>query len=815
LLFVRRWPFVLGLILTGSVALYGQDDIWQGPSGGSWFTSTDWSLGAPPAITQTAIIDNATTVQVADGVGYANNLLIGQTAAGSTLDMLLGGILHVTNQVVVGTGGIILFDGGTLYTPAIEDNGKIEFLGAFNQVSGVPVSGSGELIMDLTGTHLLVSSNNTYSGQTILMGGTMVAETTTALSPNSAFIVNSTLDLNGFNNTIGSLSGSGIVANNGTAAATLTVGNDNNSTTFSGVLEDGTSDTGTLALVKIGTGTLTLTGLNTYTGTTTVDGGSLFVNGAIASPLTVVNPGASLGGTGLIGGNLVNNGIVSPGNPVGTLTISGNYTQNASGTLRINVAGAAPGQYGVLSVGGHATLAGGLQLVALNGFKLQVGDRLTFLTAAGGVSGSFSTVVNPFISTLLKIQLNVLADSVQLVAAQGNFVSAACNPNSASVAANLNSAASDPRAAALISYLDSQPVQNLCADFTKIAPEQITAVYNMGVSTAGIQSTNIMRRMDDIHNGSTGFSSAGFSMNGNPPTYSDGLSGPSGGEGKAGPSPLSPVPENRWGIFVTGLGEFTHVDGTEGAAGFDLQSGGVTFGADYRVCSHFAVGLTGGYAHINADVVNGGNIDVNSGKVGAYATIFGSGFYLDTAVNGSFDGYDSHRSALLGTAQGSTDGNELTVLAAVGYDWTRGGLTISPIANFQYTYVSLNGFTETGSLAPLKYPDQSVDSTTTAFGLKSSYDWRIGNVLIKPELSLAWQHEYSETAYSVISSLANGAGGTFSVTGPRVGRDSLLLGAGVAVLWSDRISTYVYYDGDLARTNYVSNNITGGVRITF
>jgi hypothetical protein len=35
------------------------------------------------------------------------------------------------------------------------------------------------------------------------------------------------------------------------------------------------------------------------------------------------------------------------------------------------------------------------------------------------------------------------------------------------------------------------------------------------------------------------------------------------------------------------------------------------------------------------------------------------------------------------------------------------------------------------------------------------------------------------------------------------------------VLWSDRISTYVYYDGELARTNYDSQSVSAGVRITF
>ena len=54
-----------------------------------------------------------------------------------------------------------------------------------------------------------------------------------------------------------------------------------------------------------------------------------------------------------------------------------------------------------------------------------------------------------------------------------------------------------------------------------------------------------------------------------------------------------------------------------------------------------------------------------------------------------------------------------------------------------------------------------------------------------------------------------------AVTSAEIGRDSLAIGAGVSVIWNDRVSTYVYYDGEVARTNYQYNAVTGGVRITF
>ncbi len=142
------------------------------------------------------------------------------------------------------------------------------------------VSGSGQLIKDGIGV-LTLTGNNTYTGATTVNAGVLLAGSAGAFSPASAFTVNTgaVLDLGGFDNAVGSLSGSGVVQNSATSevptsptnaavtaalpANTLTVGGNNTSTTFSGTLQDGTN---VLALNKVGTGTLVLTGTNTYTG---------------------------------------------------------------------------------------------------------------------------------------------------------------------------------------------------------------------------------------------------------------------------------------------------------------------------------------------------------------------------------------------------------------------------------------------------------------------------------------------------------------------------------------------------------------------
>ena len=132
------------------------------------------------------------------------------------------------------------------------------------------ITGTGSVVQLAanTGTVTLVGTNS-YSGVTTVNAGTLRAGSTTGLSPNSAFTVSgATLNLGSFSNTIGSLAGTGTVS--ATGAATLSAGGNNTSTTFSGVLQNGT-----LGLTKTGTGTMTLSGANTYSGATTVSAGTL------------------------------------------------------------------------------------------------------------------------------------------------------------------------------------------------------------------------------------------------------------------------------------------------------------------------------------------------------------------------------------------------------------------------------------------------------------------------------------------------------------------------------------------------------------
>ncbi|MCL2760829.1 MAG: autotransporter outer membrane beta-barrel domain-containing protein [Desulfuromonadales bacterium] len=223
-----------------------------------------------------------------------------------------------------------------------------------------------------TGT-LILSAANTYTGATTINTGTLQTGIADTIIDSSQVTINAlgTLDLNNYDQQINNLTGTGIVTNTGTTPTTLTENNATaaDSTTFEGTI------TGPVALDKIGAGTLTLTGANSYTGPTNINEGSLYVNGnqAAATGPTTVESGATLGGIGTIGGDVaLNNGsILSPGaaagSAPGTLTIGGNLTVNSGSTLNYqfgaaNIVGGPSNDLTV--VGGNLTLDGGTLNVA-------------------------------------------------------------------------------------------------------------------------------------------------------------------------------------------------------------------------------------------------------------------------------------------------------------------------------------------------------------------------------------------------------------------------------------------------------------------
>ncbi|MEI8041072.1 MAG: autotransporter-associated beta strand repeat-containing protein [Verrucomicrobiota bacterium] len=252
--------------------------------------------------------------------------------------------------------------------------GKVRFSSAGSSYSALAISGTATLQLGAT--------------DAIPVGAAVDMATTTVAA-------NSVLDLNGCNQELAGLTRN---ANAATYGSTATVDNTAPATApvltlniagtneFSGDIRN---TAGTLALAKAGSGVLTLTGVNSYSGSTTVSNGTLLVNGHNGASAVAVESGATLGGNGIMDGAVTVNdgGTLSPGTSIGTLTINNDLALRGNTLVEVNRdAGTNDfvGGIGILSAGGTLT-------VTNSGSSLQSGDSF-HLFGAANYSGSFTIV---------------------------------------------------------------------------------------------------------------------------------------------------------------------------------------------------------------------------------------------------------------------------------------------------------------------------------------------------------------------------------------------------------------------------------------
>lgn len=257
------------------------------------------------------------------------------------------------------------------------DNLNGTYFGSIVGTGGLTKTGSGVLTLQTAAGSF--NSTINYSGATLLTAGILQAANANAFSANSAHTVNAgaTLDLNNFDQTIGSLAGAGNVT---FGSGRLTVGSDNSSTSFSGVMS------GTGGLTKTGSGVFTVSGVNTYTGSTNISAGTLRT--AVANAFAPA--GAFTVATGALFdlndfnqrfGSLAGSGGVTLG--AAALTTGGNNTSTT-------FSGAIAGTGGLTKEG-----TGTFNLTGTNSYTGATIVNAGALVVDGSIATSALTTVNP------------------------------------------------------------------------------------------------------------------------------------------------------------------------------------------------------------------------------------------------------------------------------------------------------------------------------------------------------------------------------------------------------------------------------------
>lgn len=623
------------------------------------------------------------------------------------------------------------------------------------------ITGNGDVIKNGAGELLFYMTGNDYTGVTTVNEGRLTVGAAGVIPDDSALSIalGAELNLNGKNETIGSLSGAGNVINSG-AACTLTAGGNDGSTTFSGIISDGT---GATAFTKEGTGALTLSGANTYTGATLINAGTVVAGNAAAlgngSAVTVA-AGATLD----VGTNNV--------------TVNNTYTQN--GTLRVTVA--SPSSSGKITSNADAAVAAASSVNVTVPSGIYIPNNATF-TVVDGAGGAGVNIPGTITSSDPRLKFSALSSSgdlILMVSRLGTgFSSIATDPNGAAVGAVLDNIINPPADMTdvlnTLEGLDDQQVASALDTFIPVVDSGVIVSSNVSLNQfIGATTDRLMGLFARAH-GSDG-SETGVSA---------------GCEGLQG--------FEAWG---QGFGEYLRQDPRGTSNGYRAVVWGTAIGGDIPAFNNrVRMGLSGGYAQsgINSKD-NSGKTDIDSYQGTLYAGYADveNPYYLNGAFSFAYNKYDSLRHVAVGTimrtANSDYDGQQYSVLLDGGYTFKSGEFGITPMASLQYERLHLEGYTENNAGAlNLHVNSQNYDMLQSGLGMKIERPFKTETGTIIPEIHAKWLYDFIGDRQETTSTFSGG-GGSFATNGFDPAQHSLNAGAKITLIANNNWALETNYD---------------------
>ncbi len=756
---------------------------------------------------------NAGTLQVgADSVGRVG--AITSSAVGTGVLALSGGKISsdgttartLYNPVTIGNSFVTLGDavnngkltfsaavnlgllGGTAFLTTASD---VEFDGAISGFNGLAKDGAGTLTL---------KGANTYTGETHLEVGTLQvggdsvggvgAITSSAVGTGLLHLSGGKISSDGTTarTLLNSVSFSGDVTfgdavNNGkltfSAAASLGI-RDRILTTASDVEFDGAISGLGSGLTKLGAGTLTLTGNNTYTGATAINAGTVVAGNANAlGNGSAVTVGA--------GGTL----------DVGTtnVTVNNNYTQN--GTLKVTVA--SPSSSGKITSNAPAVVAATSSVNVTVASSSFIPNKTTY-TIIDGAAGAGVNVPGTITSSDPRLTFSGLSLNGALILtvdrSASGFSSLSTNSNAAAVGAvldNITNPSTD-----MTTVLNT--LEGLSNSQTASALDTVTPTVDNGVTN--VSNTSIIQFIGTSTDRLEGLYAQAHSEETGVSTGSKGRNG-----------------FEAWG---RGFGEYAHQDPRGLSNGYHATIWGTAIGGDLPIFNDRArLGVSGGYAasDINSKD-NSGATDINS-----YQSAFYGG-YIDPAkpyyINGAFSfAYNTYRGkrnidvgAIRRIANSSYRGQQYSVLLDGGYTFKTKQVNITPLASLQYIHLHIQSYTETGADAlNLSVASQDYDMLQSGLGAKFDRPFEVAYGTIIPEVHAKWLYDFIADKQATTSTFSGG-GGSFATNGFTPARNALDVGGRLALVTKGNWSFDANYDFEY-KQDFTSHTGWADVRYSF
>ncbi|HEY4199305.1 MAG TPA: autotransporter domain-containing protein [Devosiaceae bacterium] len=737
-----------GTVRISSNANLGDADGGLSFDGGTLQTTT--SLVLDRAVTLTgagAFLTDAGTIATLDGDITGPGSL---TKAGAGSLVLVGDASHLGGTTIsdgilrIGNGGA----SGNLNGNVV-DNAVLAFNRAGSALAAGNISGSGSLAQIGSGTTILTGTN-TYGGGTMISAGALQV---------------------GNGGTAGSITGD--VLDNGLLAFDRS-----DRLIFDGVIS------GTGALAQTGSGKTVLTAISSLSGGTDVFSGALAVDGSIASSAVLVHDGAMLTGKGAVGQTtLVSGGTIAPGNGIGTLTVNGNYAQQAGAIYQAEVNPTSTSA-DKLAVNGEAILEDGaiLQVVKNPVAPYVAGTRYTVLTATNGLRGTFDLNGEIDLTAFISLTDEYDANNAYLVTKQRrSIISIGGSPNQGGVGGSVDDLpASNPVHTGVINQPD--------VDSAHDALDQLSGEIHASTQAASLENSDLLRgAVTDVLRGT-------FCSVGAEPEKRRNATGSPGASDCA-------IASDRPKVWSQAIGSWGHTHGNDNVAAMDRSTSGLLIGGDATLFDSWRVGAFAGFGQgiIDIDKRNSsatvgeyyagiyggtqwGNLSLRAGATNTWQSIA-------TSRHVSLPGLDNDLSA-------SYDARVSQVFGDVGYRIDVDQIALEPFASLAYVSLDTDGFREQGGAAALTGAGGTMDTVFTTIGLRASMAFDLDGVAMVARGSLGWRHALVNTTPQ--SRLAFAGASPFTIAGSPIDEDAILVSAGIDLALSPNANLGLSYGGQFS-----------------
>ncbi|WP_372055151.1 autotransporter outer membrane beta-barrel domain-containing protein [Tistrella mobilis] len=552
-------------------------------------------------------------------------------------------------------------------------------------------------------------------------------------------------------------------------------------------------DLGGFGLIeKEGAGTWRFSG-NLLAAAFDVNEGGVRLDGRFTGDEMTVGAAGTLSGNGTIDGDLISEGQVAPGNSIGTITVTGDFTQTATGTLAMEYA--ADGAGGTVTdrlvVGGAAMIEGGtLSLSSFDGSTPRYAST-ELITAADGITGTFDTVETDRAGLVGRLLADGDVISLRLVDTENGFRALATTRNARNVATVLET-------------------QGLTA--TGDRDQLLTEL-------AALDDADAAAALGDL----AGSEYAGHwrYLRGTGRAFVDGAA--------------NAAHAGHRGAWITGFGNTGRTSGEDAAGDLRWRSAGTAVGIDFAVGEAARLGIAAGVTDGRTTARSrDAGIDTTGWHVGAYGAVPAGPVTLDAVVAYTRSSSDADRS-ITGTdrtARGSFDTDQVTAAIGVSTDLVVPGAkpgtpeaaagapswTVTPMLRLIYDRQKSDDVTETGAgAAALVVQGGTVEGLEAFAGVRFSTaygDASKGETVIRPSFTLGVGQELLDRDQTLTAHFTGDPANTFQVEGISQGRTTGRIGAAVEADVAPGVTLGVGYAGAIDETGG-DHRLTAGLRFSW